>query len=138
MASINVYLHFDGRCEAAFGFYRSVLGGEFTTLSRFGDLPPGSPMHGAQPEHILHVSLPVGGSVLQGSDRPSGMGSSTVGDNYNIVLNLDSRAETDRVWAALGEGGRVRMPLADTFWGAYFGMLTDRFGIHWMLNCEAK
>jgi len=147
MARVSTYLTFDGRTEEAFEFYRSVFGGEFTGgIHRFADAPPASPEQqcGAMSETdktlILHVELPIlGGHVLMGTDAPKSMGFTLVeGNNLNINLEPDSRAETTRLFEALSAGGKIDMPLADMFWGAYFGNVTDKFGIHWMFNCSSK
>ena len=138
MTSINPYLNFDGKTEEAFLFYKSVFGGEFTNLSKYSDMPPGTGvMNDADKNRVMHVSLPIGNTILMGSDCPPSM-NVTVGNNVQISINLDSREETKRVFDALAIEGTIKMPLADAFWGAYFGMLTDKFGVNWMLNCENK
>lgn len=145
MARVSVYLNFRDQCEAAFTRYREVFGGDFSDggIHRFGDMPPQEgcpPMDGATRQLVMHVSLPIlGGFVLMGSDAPEGLcGPFQDGSNVNINLQPDSRAEADRLFAALSDGGTVGMPMAEMFWGAYFGSCTDRFGIRWMVNCEAK
>ncbi|WP_310737504.1 VOC family protein [Inhella gelatinilytica] len=140
---MSTYLNFPGQCEQAFSFYRAVFGGEFEGgLHRFGDMPPNSecpPLSEADRQLVMHVSLPIfgGAHVLMGSDAPDSMGFDCKGGN-NLYINLqpDTRAETDRLFAALAEGGTVETPLQNMFWGAYFGSLKDRFGIQWMFNCE--
>ena len=89
---------------------------------------------------VMHVSLPIlAGHVLMGTDAPESMGFKlTQGNNVYINLEPDTRADTDRLYAALGEGGKAEQPLQEMFWGAYWGTLTDRFGVHWMFNCTAK
>jgi PhnB protein len=141
MSRVSTYLNFGRETEAAFTFYRQVFGGEFTGgMHRFSDMPPteGRP---ALPEAdrmlVMHVELPIlGGHVLMGTDAPCSMGFTLVaGNNVHINLEPDTRAETERLFQALSEGGKIEMPLQDMFWGAYFGSLSDRFGIHWMFNC---
>lgn len=141
MATVNVYLNFDGQCEEAFNFYKSIFGGEFIgEISRFGDMPPeeGAPsLPDDVASQVLHVSLPIlGGSILMGSDAPEsfGMPPLIAGNNMHITLSPDSREETDRLFTALAAGGTVTMALEDTFWGSYFGTCTDRYGIQWMLD----
>ena len=142
MARVSTYLNFRRETEAAFEFYRSVFGGEFTMLGRFRDMPQlgAPPLPPGDADLVMHVELPIlGGHVLMGTDAPESMGFRLVpGDNVHINLEPDTRAEADRLFAALAEGGTVRMPLADMFWGAYFGSLVDRFGVCWMVNCAAK
>jgi len=141
MARCSTYLNFDGNTEEAFAFYEKVFQ---TRLShpamRMGDAPngPGMPeLSEAEKRLIMHIELPItGGHVLMGTDILRSMGHSlTVGNNVHINVEPDTREEATRLFLALGEGGTVSMPLADMFWGGYFGALTDRFGISWMINC---
>ena len=138
MPFLNSYINFNGNCEQAFNLYKSVFGGEFSDISRFGDVPPGSPgMEGADPNKILHVSLPVGQHcMLMGSDCPPSFGTGTQGNLFNISITADSKEEADRLFNGLSAGGQVFMPMADSFWGSYFGMLTDPFGVQWMVSYE--
>lgn len=141
MARVSTYLNFPGTTEAAFHFYRAVFGTEFIgPVHRFGEIPPQPgqpPMPEADRQLVMHVELPIlAGHVLMGTDAPASMGfQSRPGNNIHINLETDSREQTDRLFAALSEGGRIETPLQVMFWGAYFGSLTDRFGINWMLNC---
>ncbi len=136
MFKLNPYLNFLGQTEEAFKFYKSVFGGEFTTFQRFKDIPGGPEMAPADQEKIMHVSLPLGkGSTLMGTDALESMGQKLiVGNNFSLTVEPESKEEADKLFAALSAGGKVEMPLADAFWGAYFGMLTDKFGIQWMVN----
>jgi PhnB protein len=137
MKAINPYLNFSGNCEEAFDFYRSVFGGEFATVMRFKEVPPEAQMDASEGEKIMHVALPIGqGTILMGSDRPAAMGPTTPGDNASISISTDSEAEATRVFNGLSAGGQATMPLEKAFWGAYFGMLTDRFGIQWMVSYD--
>ncbi|AWA31456.1 VOC family protein [Flavobacterium magnum] len=142
MAAVNPYLTFNGTCEAAFNLYKSVFGGEFPYIGRFGDMPPsedGKRCTPAEADLIMHVSLMIGDTVLMGSDAPGEYGEKLViGNNYSVSINTDSREEADRIFAGLSDGGTVMMPMENTFWGAYFGMFTDKFGIHWMVNFDEK
>ncbi len=140
MARVNTYLNFNGNTEAAFNFYRSVFGGEFSGgVRRFKDIPaaPGQPpMPEATANMVMHVELALpGGHRLMGTDAPESMGFTVVqGNNVHISVEPDSRAEADRLFNALSAGGKVEMPLQDMFWNAYFGSFTDLFGIRWMVN----
>lgn len=139
MAFLNSYLNFNGDAEQAFNLYKSVFGGEFSMFSRFGDVPPGTPgMDGSDdPKKILHVALPIGKHcVLMGSDCPASFGEGTQGNLFNISINADSKEEADRLFNGLSNGGKVFMPMADTFWGSYFGMFSDPFGVQWMVSYE--
>ena len=140
MATINAYLTFDGTCEEAFNFYKSVFGGDFPMVGKFGDMPPQEgmpPISDEVKKRIMHMSLPISAeTVLMGSDTMPGIHDHQVGNNISLSINTDSREEADRVFNGLSAGGKVSMPLADTFWGAYFGMWTDKFGINWMVNYD--
>jgi len=144
MARVSSYLNFPNTTEAAFVFYRSVFGGEFSgPIHRFGDAPPhpGQPPLSATDKNlVLHMELPIlGGHVLMGTDAPESMGFKlSQGNNISINLEPDTRVETQRLYAALTEGGQIEMPLQDMFWGALFASFVDRYGIRWMLNCAEK
>lgn len=144
MARVSTYLNFNRQTEEAFERYRAVFGGDFIGgLHRMGEVPaaPGQPaMPEADQQLVMHVELAIlGGHVLMGTDAPESMGFKLAqGNNVHINLEPDTRAETERLFAALSEGGQVQMPLQEMFWGDYFGSLTDRFGICWMFNCASK
>lgn len=139
MAKINPYLNFYGNTEEAFNFYRSVFGGEFQTIMRYKDMPDQAPPGAQSSERIMHVALPIGKeTTLMGCDRPETYGPGTRGDNFHISIQTDSEEETKRIFNALSEGGKVSMPLEKAFWGAYFGMFTDKFGIQWMVSYDAN
>jgi len=137
MATINPYLTFKGNCEEAFEFYRSVFGGEFATVMRMGDAT-GMPVPEEAKNKIMHIALPIGDSaVLMGSDSGEGFGPPVnVGNNYSVAIGAKGKEESDRLFNGLSAGGHVTMPMADAFWGGYFGMLTDKFGFQWMINGE--
>lgn len=137
MAALNPYLNFNGNTEDAFNFYKSVFGGEFLVFQRFKDVPAGVPMPEGEGEMIMHVALPLGnGSMLMGSDVPSSFPPASFGTNVHISINTSSEAETEKLFNGLTAGGQVLMPLEKTFWGAYFGMFKDKFGVHWMVNYD--
>ncbi len=141
MARVSTYLNFPGNTEEAFLFYQSVFGGEFRDkgIVRFKDIPPieNIPLIPEDTkEMVMHVELQItGGHVLMGTDAPQSMGFSvTEGNNVHINIEPDTKAETEILFNALSVGGKITMPLQDTFWGAYYGSCTDRFGIQWMFN----
>ena len=141
MATVNAYLTFDGNCEAAFNFYKSAFGGEFRDLSRFGDMPPQEgmpPLPNEMKSRLMHVALPISTeTILMGSDNMPGMSPDiTMGNNFSVSIGVDSKEEADRLFAALSKDGKVTMAMEVTFWGAYFGMWTDKFGINWMVNYD--
>lgn len=143
MATVNVYLNFAGNCEEAFIFYKSVFGGEFPYIGRFKDMPPQEgmpPLPSEMGEKIMHISLPISAeTVLMGSDTGGEWAPTFAqGNNFAISVNTASKEEAEQLFAGLASGGTVTMPLGTTFWGAYFGMLTDKFGIGWMVSCEEK
>ena len=143
MAKLNPYLNFVGNTEEAFNFYKSVFGGEFSALMRFKDVPASEECEGMkvaehEREKIMHIALPIGdGNVLMATDVLESMKENfKIGDNISLSLSVDSKEEADALYAKLSEGGSYLMPPADAFWGAYFGMCVDRFGVRWMFNCD--
>jgi PhnB protein len=137
MATINPYLSLDGNTEEVFNFYKSVFGGEFDVLARFGEMPEECQTDKSQNDKIMHISLPVGGgSMLMGSDRPEVYGPITKGDNFYISIQADSEEEATRLFNGLSAGGQITMPLEKAFWGAFFGMFNDKFGVQWMINYD--
>lgn len=142
MPAINPYLTFKGNCEAAFNFYKSVFGGEFTYIGRFGEMPPQEEykMPKADKDKIMHVSLPIGkGTVLMGSDTGGEWGPQTIiGNNFSISITADSKEQADQLFNKISEGGKISMPMNQTFWGDYFGMCQDKFEINWMISFNEK
>ena len=130
------YLSFKGDCEAAFRFYEQSLGGHLGPVFRYG----GSPMAGQVPadwsDKIMHGSLTIGGQTLMGGDVAPDRYEEPKG--FSLSLQIESTAEAERVFGELANGGEIRMPLERTFWAARFGMVVDRFGIPWMINCESS
>ena len=132
--TLYTYLRFNGECREAFEFYRSVFGGEFELMT-FGDGPDDMPVPEGERDLVMHVSYPIGSSVLMGSDTPSWSPEPTQpGNNFSISCMPESRDETDELFAKISEGGVVTMPLEEMFWGSYFGACTDKFGINWQFN----
>ncbi|MGI9551575.1 MAG: VOC family protein [Aurantibacter sp.] len=137
MKSLNPYLTFSDNCEAAFNFYKSVFGGEFTFLGRFSEMPPQEGVELSEEElnRIMHVSLQVGQTTLMGSDTGGNWAPNmVVGNNFSLSIGAESKEEADDLFGKLSEGGKVTMPMAPTFWGDYFGMCTDKFDINWMIS----
>ena len=144
MATINSYLNFNGNTEEAFDFYKSVFGGDFAMVMRFGDSTQGNDCEGMQvaeadKNKIMHIALPIGKNVLMATDMLESMGQKLrEGNNFSISINADSKEEADKLFNELSEGGKVDIPLADSFWGSYFGMFHDKFGIQWLVDYDAK
>ena len=136
MTKLNPYLTFDGNAEEAFNFYRSVFGGEFSSIVKFKDMPiPGVQLAEADQEKVMHVGLPIGDELLMASDAMETLGQKvTPGNNLYISAHPDTKEEADRLFNALSEGGKVEMPIADQMWGDYYGSFTDKFGVGWMIN----
>ena len=133
---VNPYLNFDGQAEEAFIFYKSVFGGEFTGNMKMKDAPGTENLTESEKTRTMHISLPIGkDNLLMGSDILPSMGHKlTKGNNNYISLHPDSKAEADRLFNGLSEGGVIEMPMSDQFWGDYFGSFFDKFGIGWMIN----
>lgn len=139
MATVNPYLIFNGDCEAAFLLYKSVFGGDFITFSKFSDMPNNadSPLSPGDANRVMHVSFPISSdTILMGSDSNSQSGDVTFGDNISISINAESKEEAEKIFNGLAKDGIIKMPIQDTFWGAYFGMLKDKFNINWMVNFD--
>ena len=137
---LETYLNFNGNTEDAFQFYKSVFGGEFSSLIRFRDMPmEGITVPEADAGKIMHISLPIGKSTLMASDSLESMGMKlNQGNGSYIFIEPDSKADADRIFAALSEGGEIEMPMADQMWGDYFGSLRDKFGILWMIGIASS
>lgn len=144
MTTVNIYLTFNGNCEEAFNFYKSAFGTDFSYIGRFKDMPPQENMPPVTEEignRIMHISLPISNeTMIMGSDTGGEWAFAIQqGNNFSISISTDTRNEADRLFNALSDGGNVTMPLGDTFWGDYFGMFTDKFGVNWMMSFnEAK
>ena len=142
MASINPYIHFNGNAEEAFTFYKSFFGGDFARIARFKDMPanPEYPMPEKEANKIMHVALPIGKtSVLMGSDTPEFLGKHNEKETRSkISISAESKEEAEKIFNRLSQDGEVEMPIDEAPWGAYFGMLRDKYGIEWMVNFEQK
>ncbi|XZF15512.1 VOC family protein [Chitinophagaceae bacterium MMS25-I14] len=134
MTGINPYLAFNGNCREAMTFYHSCLGGDLRIMT-FADGP--MDVAEADKSKVMHASIYNNGATLMGSDTVGGR-PLQAGSSMSISVNCSSREEVDEVFNKMAEGGHITMPVQDTFWGARFGMLTDRYGMHWMFNCESK
>jgi PhnB protein len=133
--TLTPYLSFQGTCEAALSLYADVFGGRITELKRFGDAPPGASRH-PNKDHVMHARFEAEQIQLMASD---GREKHATGEPaISLSVEFTDRAEQEVAFEKLSAGGKVTMPLADQFWGARFGMLVDKFGIHWMMNCETK
>ncbi len=136
-ATIQPYLFFNGRCEEALAFYRTLLGAEVEILMRYQDSPepppPGMVPAGYE-NKIMHVTFRIGASTLMASD---GCGDAPTFAGFSLSLALPTEEDVNRVFSGLADGGQVQMPLMKTFWSPRFGMVTDRFGVGWMVTIAA-
>ncbi len=141
--TVNIYLNFDGNCGEAFNFYKSIFGGEFQYIGRYKDMPTQEGLKKMDPkeaEKIMHVSLPISSeSILMGCDMAGEWASGfNKGNNFSVSINTDSKAEADSLFSGLSSGGQVKMPMNKTFWGAYFRVFTDKFGISWTVSFDEQ
>jgi PhnB protein len=137
MTKLHSYLNFAGDAEEAFAFYRSVFGGEYSSLVRFKELPiEGVTIPEEDENKIMHIGLPIGeDNLLMASDVLESLGQRLVrGNNVYVSVHPATREEADEIFNALSEGGEVEMPIADQVWGDYYGSLKDKFGVMWMVN----
>ncbi len=138
MATVNPYLNFQGNTEEALNFYRAAFGTEFITLMRFKDTPHGAQMSADDQEKIMHAAIPIGtNSILMATDMLESMGQKlTIGNFSTLSVHPASLDEAHALFNALSTGGTVHNPLEKAFWGAYWGMFHDKFGVPWMVNYD--
>lgn len=140
MTSISPYINFNGNAEEAFNFYKSVFGGEFTSILRFKDLAgPEFTVSEDEANNIMRIVLPIGGSFLIANDVPKSMGQVSENENRSkIAVQAESREEADRIFQGLSVGGTVEMPMSESPWGAYFAGFRDKFGIEWTVEYDSN
>ena len=131
---MNPYLSFKGDCEAAFKFYEQSLGGQLGSMFRYGGSPMADDVPADWSDKVMHGSLTLGSQVLMGGDVAPDRYEAPKG--FSLSLQIKSTAEAERIFHDLVEGGQVVVPLAKTFWAERFGMVVDRFGVPWLINCE--
>jgi PhnB protein len=136
MAAVNPYISYEGNCEEAFDHYKSVFGGDFAGKMRWKDNKDCADWSDEDKEKIMHVALPIGNTVLMGSDSLPQMGGVERGNGFSVAIGSNDLGEAEKIFNGLADGGQATMPLQKMFWGATFGMLTDKFGISWMINCD--
>lgn len=137
MAKLNIYLNFAGNTEEAFNFYKSIFGGEFTSVVRFKDFPmPGVNVPKEDENKIMHIGLPIGkDATLMATDALASLGQKLVqGNNFYISVHPETKEEADRIFSTLSAGGKIEMPIANQPWGDYYGSFKDKFGVQWMIN----
>jgi PhnB protein len=132
---INPYLNFNGNCAEAFDLYTKVFRANDLHIMRFSDMPGGAGQVAENEKNfVAHARFTAGNATIMGSDAPGGRYNKPAG--YAVNISVDTPEEADRIFAALSDGATIGMPIGETFWAKRFGMLTDRFGTHWMVNCE--
>lgn len=138
MATINPYINFNGNAEEAFTFYKSVFGGEFTSVIRFKDLQSAEfPVSEADADKLMRIVLPIGRNVLIANDVPASFGPVSENENRSkIAVSVDSREEADRIFTGLSADGSIEMPLSDSPWGTSFAMFRDKYGIEWTVEFD--
>ena len=142
MTKLNCYLNFQDNAEQAFNFYKSVFGGEFAGIMRFkevAEFPGKEKLNETDLNKIMHIALPIGDNMLMATDMLESQGQKLkTGNDVTLSVHPDSKKEADRVYNELSAGGKAHMPMADMFWGDYWGMLTDKFGVNWMVNYSTR
>ncbi len=131
---LNTYLIFDGRCKEAFAFYQSALGGNIESMLNHRGTPMEAQTLPEWLDKIMHARLSVDGNILMGSDAPPDRYKTP--HSFSVNIGVDNATDAERIFHALSDGGKVHMPLGETFWALRFGMFTDKFGVPWMINCE--
>lgn len=130
---LNPYLGFDGNCREAFEFYEKTLGGKILMMLTQGESPVAADLPAEDHARIMHARLELNGQLLMGGDSPQG---ASANKGFRVNISVDTPEQAEQFFAALSEGGSVQMPIEKTFWAVRFGMLTDKFGVPWMINCE--
>ncbi|PKL80756.1 MAG: VOC family protein [Ignavibacteriae bacterium HGW-Ignavibacteriae-4] len=136
MANINPYLNYNGNAEEAFNFYKSVFGGEFERIVRFKDLSGTEvSFEDHEVDKIMHISLPIGNTILMANDVPESMGRTNENENRSkIYIKAETREEADKIYNGLSADGQIEVPISDSPWGTYFAMFRDKYGIEWMVD----
>tara|TARA_R110002167_G_scaffold128570_7_gene310920 strand:+ start:742 stop:1185 length:444 start_codon:yes stop_codon:yes gene_type:complete len=140
MTTVNTYLYFNGTCEAAFNFYKFIFNSDFQFIGRYKDVPESTRQHfpNCTAEHIMHIVLPISKETfLMGADIIDinvNVNKSELTNNFSLYLSTDSKKEADRLFNSLSEGGKIKLPISEQFWGSYYGICLDRFGVNWKIS----
>lgn len=139
MTIVNPYLYFNGNCEEAFNFYKSVFNSEFKYIGRYNDVPETDRgIFSDQDNKIMHISLPISSeTTLMGSDNVELFKQAVSTNNFSLAINTDKKEEADRLFQNLSVGGKIKLPMNETFWGSYYGIVTDKFEINWKISYES-
>ncbi|REH01133.1 VOC family protein [Flavobacterium aquicola] len=140
MITVDPYLYFNGNCEEAFNFYKAVFEVEFHYIGRYKDVPETDrSLFKEQDNKIMHVSLPISKTAtLMGSDNAAAHKETFSYNSFSLSINTDKKEEADKLFKRLSKGGKVRVPMNETFWGSYYGIVNDRFGINWKISFEVN
>ncbi len=140
MTTLNPYIYFNGNCEDAFSFYKSVFRQEFTYIGRYKDVSKTDrQIFREADEKIMHICLPISTeTILMGSDNTAAYEELTAYSNFSLIIHTDSNEEADRLFKELSESGEVKVPMNLTFWGYYYGICIDKFGISWKITSESE
>jgi len=138
MTTLNPYLFFNGNCEEVFNFYKSVFGIDFKYIGRYKDVPQKDKhIFHEEDEKIMHVSLPISNeTTLMGSDNTEFFKQPVSVNNFSLYINTDNKDEANRLFNELSIGGQIKVPMTETFWGSYYGILTDKFNISWKISFD--
>src|SRR5687768_5008932 len=140
MTKLNPYLFFDGNCEEAFNFYKRVFRREFKYIGRYKDVPDADrQIFKANDEKIMHVTLPISEeTILMGSDNAESLKGTGSNNSFALYVNTDTREEADRLFNELSVGGQIKVSMTETFWGSYYGVFKDKFGIIWKITFDLQ
>ena len=130
---LNPYLGFNGNCREAFEFYEKTLGGKILMMMTQGEAPVAADLPAEDHGRIMHARMEINGQLLMGGDSPQG---ASINKGFRVNINTETPEQAEQIFAALSDGGTIQMPIAQSFWAVRFGMLTDKFGVPWMINCE--
>ena len=136
MTTVNTYLYFNGNCEKAFNFYKSIFGNEFRYIGRYKDVPEFARKNfpNCTDEHIMHIALPISNeTILMGADIIDDK-KNEYAKYFSLFINTDSKKEADRLFNSLAENGEVKLPISEQFWGSYYGICLDKFGVNWKIS----
>lgn len=140
MITVNPYLYFKGDCEEAFNFYKSVFEVEFKYIGRYKDVPQAEKhIFHEQDNKIMHVSLPISNQItLMGADNTEVHKGNISNNNFSLSITSDSKKEADKLFQKLSEGGKIKLAMNETFWGSYYGIVNDKFGVNWKISFETN
>lgn len=143
MSTLNIYLYFKGNCKEAFDFYKSVFGGEYEFVGRYKDIPISARENFpyCTDEQIMHITLLISNeTMLMGADLINGAEEKPESPEkgFSLFIHADNKGEADRLFASLSEEGDIIVPIANQFWGSYYGLCIDKFGISWKISCSIK